>query len=625
MGPNIGNEIGHWESQAICDLNDILLESAGSNWHDWTPFNPDWYASPKSAEYHNLASKVLTDEFGSSSLFVLKDPRICRFAPFWINVLERKGINPAIIMPVRNPLEVSASLELRDGFPPELGHLLWLRHTLDAEAATRGRARLHCAYDILLDDWRRLALRASEVFGMAWPRNNEATAVEIERFLGGRHRHHCRTLENVIENPMLAGWVRHVYEIFCRWAAGQGEDNSDHATLDRIRAEFDAATPAFARLILLGREAQSRLTETEGQLSAQRDRTSALEGEVCNMNQRLHENQEALAAAHAHADEQDHCVAELISERDQLVEGVESARRQLADAQARLGSLESTLAQRQEEIAQAYAEIAGQKEAAGVLNDMLAESQERSEAAQRKLVEADAWVFRLSAERKAFETQAQRLERRLQDAETKQQQAEAVVRRLSDAEARAEARLAELGERDEMLSHVLEEKSSIETHLNQCFQEIAALTQMLQEKETSLAETQAASARMEAEIREAAEQSQVEKGAAESQLNERFREIAKLSGLLREREALASRSSDEAEWLQEAGSILLANTSTRKGRLLGLLPAALNYKRQQRLLKRKGLFDGDAYLAAYPDVANEGADPLRHYLKHGIKENRRRT
>jgi len=54
------------------------------------------------------------------------------------------------------------------------------------------------------------------------------------------------------------------------------------------------------------------------------------------------------------------------------------------------------------------------------------------------------------------------------------------------------------------------------------------------------------------------------------------------------------------------------------------LPAVFQVKRQRRLLKQRGLFDGDAYLAANADVAADGVDPLQHYLKHGLSENRRR-
>jgi hypothetical protein len=45
------------------------------------------------------------------------------------------------------------------------------------------------------------------------------------------------------------------------------------------------------------------------------------------------------------------------------------------------------------------------------------------------------------------------------------------------------------------------------------------------------------------------------------------------------------------------------------------------YRLAQRLVEAE-LFDGDAYLARYPDVAAQGADPLRHYILFGMAEGR---
>src|SRR5262245_11007788 len=161
MGGAASNEAGHWESQTLADFNDALLESAGSSWHDWLLFNPGWYRSPKAEEFKERAGALLAQEFGASRLFVLKDPRICRILPFWLDVFDAAGVKPAIIMPMRNPLEVATSLERRDGFDPGLGHLLWLRHVLEAEAASRGTARFYCDYDALMTRWPLLLSRAS--------------------------------------------------------------------------------------------------------------------------------------------------------------------------------------------------------------------------------------------------------------------------------------------------------------------------------------------------------------------------------------------------------------------------------------------------------------------------------
>ena len=92
IGANSSNEAGHWESTEIARLNDEILASVGSLWHDWLAFNPGWYSSPKAAEFREKALEVLADEFAQSRLFVLKDPRICRIAPFWLEVLEAAGV-----------------------------------------------------------------------------------------------------------------------------------------------------------------------------------------------------------------------------------------------------------------------------------------------------------------------------------------------------------------------------------------------------------------------------------------------------------------------------------------------------------------------------------------------------
>src|SRR5438552_705120 len=79
--------------------------------------------------------------FDDEPLAVLKDPRICRFVPFWLDVLGEIGAQPRIVIPVRSPLDVAESLKLRNGFSSSKSLLLWLRHTLDAEAETRKLSR----------------------------------------------------------------------------------------------------------------------------------------------------------------------------------------------------------------------------------------------------------------------------------------------------------------------------------------------------------------------------------------------------------------------------------------------------------------------------------------------------
>ena len=151
--------MGYWESKVIVELNDAILASGGSSWDDWGPFNPAWRSSPAAAPFHARAVRALEREFGDSPLFVLKDPRICRLLTFWKESLEAFGATTRLVLPVRNPLEVAASLARRDLIEEPFGALLWLRNVLEAEADCRGDERAFIRYDDVLVNWEAAAGR----------------------------------------------------------------------------------------------------------------------------------------------------------------------------------------------------------------------------------------------------------------------------------------------------------------------------------------------------------------------------------------------------------------------------------------------------------------------------------
>ncbi|WP_159588041.1 sulfotransferase family protein [Chelativorans xinjiangense] len=472
MGAHKTNEAGHWESTSIQHLNDRILESAGTSWDDWLEFNSGWLRSPKLKEFREEALVTLQEQFGSSSLLVLKDPRICRMAPFWLDVLEGAGVAPLVISPIRNPLEVGASLEKRNGFEPDFGHLLWLRHVLDAEVASRGLPRFFAGYDQLMKDWNRVLTGAETALGIGWPRLS-GNAAEIDGFLSERYRHHKEAPERVADNPMLSGWLRDTFQIFSAWTA-EGERQEDFPVLDRIRAELGTAGPAFGRLIVAGRKAAKKSRD---------------------MEQKLHEAELALA------------------ERAEKAERLE-------------------------------AELESRAHAA-------AEAEEALAAAQDKLSETDSALAKARQE----------------------------ADRMAEAYARQEALVASYKEQVELL-----------------------LGDLKTQTEAALVKT-----------REPANDHLAEKQQIERRLQERFSEIATLTQLLRVKE-------EQAEWLRQVASTLIGDS--RSGRLAGLLPGPLALALRKIQLKRRGLFDGQAYLRAHPDVARDRVDPLRHYLSHGIREER---
>src|SRR5664279_287121 len=127
MAPHRENPRGFFESTILADAHDALLASAGSSWHDWRQFNPQWIGSGIAERHRQDIKRVLIDEFGDAPLIFVKDPRICRFVPFTLSVLSELNISPVAILPLRNPLEVAHSLKRSRGFAPSKSLLLWLR------------------------------------------------------------------------------------------------------------------------------------------------------------------------------------------------------------------------------------------------------------------------------------------------------------------------------------------------------------------------------------------------------------------------------------------------------------------------------------------------------------------
>lgn len=125
-------------------------------------------------------------------------------------------------------------------------------------------------------------------------------------------------------------------------------------------------------------------------------------------------------------------------------------------------------------------------------------------------------------------------------------------------------------------------------------------------------------------LREALRQAAYAKGEAEAQVRERYAEIVTLTRKLATEAAAVERFKSRNERLKLiALSFEDAGARGRLGDLLGrVMPWRWQVARIRKQMENKGAFDGAAYLAANPDVAEAGMDPLKHFLRHGLDENR---
>lgn len=252
VAPGKANLTGFWEPTDLVAINDEILVTAGSSWHDVSPFPSSWFGSPEAERYQKRALPILERDFARSSLFVLKDPRICKLVPFWISLLGEFGAEVSFVLAIRNPLEVAASLEALlpspHGQSASKALLLWLRHVLDAEIGTRGHPRSFLFYDDqLVGDWRAVVDELARDLQIIFPRLDHAAAAEIDAFLSQGLRHHRFTSGEVEGSADVPTWVKRAYS-----ALKNGPDKGNDCipeTFDRIRAELEPADRAFGPML----------------------------------------------------------------------------------------------------------------------------------------------------------------------------------------------------------------------------------------------------------------------------------------------------------------------------------------------------------------------------------------
>ncbi|NKC30729.1 sulfotransferase family protein [Falsiroseomonas selenitidurans] len=230
--PGHDNPLGFWESQAVVDVNKRLLARLARRYDDPRPVR--WALLPAEAREPFIAeaAAALAEEFPGDAPFILKEPRLCRLLPVWLPAIERLGATPAVLLPVRNPLEVAQSLLVRNRIGTAQGLLLWLGHVLAAERDSRHLPRAVVHYDDLLADWRGLLAQ----LGVAFRRE---TALETEAFLSPALRHHEAGTDALLRDPGVPAPIKRVYAELRRAPA---ESGLDPAPFDAAAAWFEEVT-----------------------------------------------------------------------------------------------------------------------------------------------------------------------------------------------------------------------------------------------------------------------------------------------------------------------------------------------------------------------------------------------
>lgn len=227
------NPKGFWEHREIVAIHERLLAAMGTSWDDDRLLPESWWQFSDIARFRDQLLDVLRLDFSNCPFWILKDPRLCRLMPLWLEILSELKVRPHFIICLRHPLEVAKSLEHRDGIHSERACLLWLEHLIDSERWTRGHARTLVSYEQLLADWRLTVQRI--VADISLPLQvDKAVEGQIDTFLEPALRHHHHADFNVPDSGSISKIAKEIYMV-----AKIGELDELTERLNRITEEIE--------------------------------------------------------------------------------------------------------------------------------------------------------------------------------------------------------------------------------------------------------------------------------------------------------------------------------------------------------------------------------------------------
>ena len=241
------NQRGFWENPDLVTINEDVLKSMHSSWEDPRSLPDQWWQSDSVAPLVQKIENVLDQQFSHSSFWGLKDPRVCRLLPLWLNLLDKRNCEATFICITRHPMEVMRSLKTRNQFSSWKGYLLWLKYILDAEQGSRGRPRVFVTYEDLLSDSVATIEHISKTASLPLPEDRDALFQKAGEFLSSDLRHERADRNSLSKADPLHQLIDQAYQALLK--AGGPDENGLSGVLDRVRQEWDDIEPEILPLI----------------------------------------------------------------------------------------------------------------------------------------------------------------------------------------------------------------------------------------------------------------------------------------------------------------------------------------------------------------------------------------
>jgi len=178
------NPKGYWEPVEVVEINNDIFTALKMHYMDFSSFPNGWMDHEAMDPIRHRINNWFKQSFLDESLIAVKDPRLCRTLPLWVEVLEQQQGKAKYIHVFRHPMEVVGSLLARDDtFSIVEGLLVWLGHVLDSFACSSSKHSAIVSYGALMDDPILTLGTVGANLKLEWPLNPETVAGSLETFL----------------------------------------------------------------------------------------------------------------------------------------------------------------------------------------------------------------------------------------------------------------------------------------------------------------------------------------------------------------------------------------------------------------------------------------------------------
>ena len=243
MSARQDNVMGFWEHDEIVRIHDEMLDRLGYAWDDVRALPDKWWTYEVIRPQRQALLTVLRRDFSGSGLGCVKDPRLCRLLPLWLDLLQELGWQACCLIATRDPGEIIGSLKTRNGFSAEKSALLTLRHLLEAEAGSRYTPRAFVDYAAVLSDWKAALKPAWQRLGLVWPADDRKLDSEAARFIHKELRH-AGSADNLPPGE-LGRMCTEVYKVLL--TASSGADPAP--ALERAQAALNGMAAGYDKVL----------------------------------------------------------------------------------------------------------------------------------------------------------------------------------------------------------------------------------------------------------------------------------------------------------------------------------------------------------------------------------------